>query len=1118
MNLLSLNCRGCGRSESVREIRDLIRLHRPALVFLSETKCSDKRAQELRIQFGFASAFGVSCDGLSGGLVLYWNEDSVVKLNSFSNNHIDVLIRNESLGEMEWRFTGFYGEPVRSKRKRSWELLKYLRAEYDKPWLSAGDFNEILDAHEQFGGIHREDWMMEGFREAVDCCRFTDLGYTGLPYTWDNRQQGDRNIKVRLDRALADDKFMELYDNTMVSHVQTTESDHCAILVQIKKSDWMDDNGGHRPFRFENAWTRHSQYTEVVERSWIPVGSDLAAVADSLNIVRSKLKTWSREEFGSVNKQLKEMRQRLENIRFNSLWSGPTREEKGLMNRISELMAREEAMAKQRSRIQWLAEGDRNTAFFHSRAKERSRTNKIKSLKLNDGTIVTNQGQLEEAAKGFYHALFTAQQGTDPLVVTNWVERKVSEEMNENLCAPVSDLEVERALFMMHPNKSPGPDGFTAGFYIKHWHILKSSVCSGIRNFFESGIMPQKINDTILVLIPKVKSPQELTQFRPIALCNVLYKIVSKVLALRLRPILDEIISDEQSAFVPGRLITDNVLTAYECIHYLKRKKGKTGACAIKLDMAKAYDRVEWSYLRQIMVKMGFANIWIERVMTCVQSVSFSVRVNGNFSEPFQPSRGIRQGDPISPYLFLLCGEGLSCLFRRIGSSFLAKGIRVGIHAPWISHLLFADDCLVFTQASEQGAQRIQNILEMYRVGSGQLVNKEKSAVFFSANCDEETKHSVHDASGIATEALMEKYLGLPTALGRSSDNQFENIATKIKKVVRGCSPKLLNGAGREILVKAVCQSIPTYTMGCFKLSKKMCKKLTSIVARFWWGGDDQKKKMHWRKWSEIAIPKCDGGMGFRDFELFNQAMLAKQGWRLLTNPNSLCARVLKGKYFNDCEFMAAGRKRNSSHTWRAILYGRDALKEGLIKRVGDGSSINPWTDPWIPLNHSKKPLVKKDRATANTVEDLIDFELGNWNIVALRKNFIAPDVKSISTIPIGRGMEDSWAWQPEKMDTLRYVQLISCLQLVGVSKGKLHLPMVERARFGRNYGQCQPLRKLEISGGGSFMSLFQHGLCCGKGILKKFHSVNYVVSTKQLDMLCLNAHGLNSFGGRCRS
>jgi hypothetical protein len=480
------------------------------------------------------------------------------------------------------------------------------------------------------------------------------------------------------------------------------------------------------------------------------------------------------------------MRDKLEKARANSLRSGPTKEECELMKKISDLLAREEAMMKQRSRIQWLAEGDRNTAFFHAKTRERARTNKIVSLKNEVGAYVTSQDELETLAINFYTGLFTAQDQTNPELITRFIQPRVTQDMNEKLCSPVTDSEIENALFMMHPNKSPGPDGFTAGFYIRHWDILKVDVWSGIRQFLDGGEMPDIVNNTILVLIPKVKQPQDLTQYRPIALCNVLYKIASKVLALRLRPILDEIISEEQSAFVPGRLITDNVITAYESIHYLKRKKGKSGACAIKLDMAKAYDRVEWIYLRAIMAKLGFSDQWINVIMKCVETVSFSVRVNGRFSDFFKPSRGIRQGDPISPYLFLMCAEGLSCLLKFSGEAHLSKGIRVGIHAPWVSHLLFADDCLIFTQASAAGAARLHNILEVYREGSGQLVNKAKSAIFFSGNCNDEMKHEVFEATGIPTEALVEKYLGLPTALGRSTEEEFEHIVTRIKKLING--------------------------------------------------------------------------------------------------------------------------------------------------------------------------------------------------------------------------------------------------------------------------------------------------------------------------------------------
>jgi hypothetical protein len=261
----------------------------------------------------------------------------------------------------------------------------------------------------------------------------------------------------------------------------------------------------------------------------------------------------------------------------------------------------------------------------------------------------------------------------EPEAILQHVPCKISDAMNESLTRPYTAKEVKKAIFMMGPNKAPGPDGLTQ----EHWDLVGPSVIAVVLNFLNGGIMVEDINKTMIVLIPKINNPQTMKQFRPISLCNVIYKICSKVLANRIRGFLDDIILEEQSAFVPGRLITDNVLTAYECTHYLKRKKGKKGACAIKLDMAKAYDRVEWAYLQGIMLKLGFDVNFVERVMRCVTSVSFSIKVNGKLSDIFKPTRGIKQGEPISSYLFLLCAEGLSSLLKSVGPVFLVRGVRV---------------------------------------------------------------------------------------------------------------------------------------------------------------------------------------------------------------------------------------------------------------------------------------------------------------------------------------------------------------------------------------------------------------------------------------------------------
>jgi hypothetical protein len=388
---------------------------------------------------------------------------------------------------------------------------------------------------------------------------------------------------------------------------------------------------------------------------------------------------------------------------------------------------------------------------------------------------------------------------------------------------------------------------------------------------------PAVINKTLVVLIPKGASPEELGQFRPIRLCNVIYKIASKVAANRLKVILPEIISEEQSAFVPGRLITDNIITAYECLHFMKKKRAKgLRCCALKLDMKKAYDRVEWSYLRAIMLKLGFHRLWVEMIMRLVTSVSFSVLFNGEATESFTPSRGIRQGDPISPYLFLLAAEGLSCLLKSRSESSILSGIKVATSAPVVGHLLFADDSMLFFRADRENAEEIKDALEIYCRASGQQVNMDKSSIHFAKGCSQSIRAEIMDLLDVHNEALSEKYLGMPTDVGTSTNGAFKYLKDRVWKKIQGWLEMLLSSGGKEVLIKSVAQALTTYCMSCFKLPRGLCKHINGLIRNFWWGSKEGKRKTCWVAWEAMTKPKGLGGLGFRDIELFNVALLAR--------------------------------------------------------------------------------------------------------------------------------------------------------------------------------------------------------------------------------------------------
>jgi hypothetical protein len=514
------------------------------------------------------------------------------------------------------------------------------------------------------------------------------------------------------------------------------------------------------------------------------------------------------------------------------------------------------------------------------------------------------------------------------------------------------------------------------------------------------------------VLIPKINNPQHLKNFRPISLCNVLYKIASKVLANRLKPILPFVVSENQSAFVPGRLITDNALITFECLHTIKQQRNKWPFFALKIDMMKAYDRVEWSYLHGCLSRLGFANSWIRSVMRCVTSARYAVRVNGDLTEPVVPMRGIRQGDPISPYLFILCTEGLSCLLKKQEAQGELQGIKNGRLGPSISHLLFADDSIFFAKSDRRSVDALHHTLNLFCDGSGQKINLDKSTIFFGNGCRNEIKMAVKQKLGVHNELLQDYYLGMPTDVGRSPIITFRYLYDRMWKRISRNSDRPLSRAGNETLLKEVIQAIPTYVTSCFQLPVATCEQMRKLIANQWWGLENGKRKMHWRSWEWLSSPKTMGGMGFRDMEIFNQAMLGRQAWRLLTDPSSLCARVLKGRYYPYGDFWDAPCPRSASYTWRSIFYGRKLIHLGARWGVGNGSTIKIAKDNWIPGSRPEMLRTLMPLTDGQTVDSLFAGNSLSWNDASVHSVFEETVAEQVLKIPISQhGGGDFVSW-----------------------------------------------------------------------------------------------------------
>ena len=288
-----------------------------------------------------------------------------------------------------------------------------------------------------------------------------------------------------------------------------------------------------------------------------------------------------------------------------------------------------------------------------------------------------------------------------------------------------------------------------------------------------------------------------------------------------------------------------------------------------------------------------------------------------------------------------------------------------------------------------------------------------KTTIFFSKAICEETKNHIKMALGVPETVQYEKYLGLPSLVGKNKKASFNYIKEKVWKKIQGWKEKLLSQTDREVLIKAVIQAIPTYTISCFKLPLDLCVEIESLIRRFWWGQNGDRRKIHWVKWTTLRQTKDEGGMGFKDLANFNDALLAKQAWRLLHNKNSLFSRFFKPRFFLDCSILEATDSTSGSHAWQSILKGRDVLLQGARWRVGSGESISVWNDAWLPsTNHPKILSQVVPRFEDAKVSDLINPISRRWEVDLIRGLFLPEEVELILSIPLShRPTEDKVIW-----------------------------------------------------------------------------------------------------------
>ncbi|CAL5355041.1 unnamed protein product [Camellia sinensis] len=874
-----------------------------------------------------------------------------------------------------------------------WNCLLKLKEEFPNPWCLGGDFNEIRQIGDR-RGCSRRDRGMKDFNEFIDKCEISDLPLLGRRFTWCNSYTGEK--WSRIDRIFVDPKWLEVF-NIKLWGLPRMVSDHCPLLMMEDERDW-----GPKPFRVLNAWFLHKNFQSFWESKWQESAVEGWAgfiLTQKLKLLKNNLKSWNVEVFGNVVNKLKSVEGDLHSLDLLAEVRDLDGEEKVRRSEARIEMWRLSRMVEwlwlQKSRLNWTMKGDKNTRFFHVITKCRTIRNEINSI--TEGDVVFEEPRhVKSKVLEYFQNQFSESWAARP-VLGGHFPSVLDRARADLLEAEFTEAEIKSAVMECDGNKAPGPDGFNMLCFQKFWNVMKGEVINFVNEFHRNGKLVKGINSSFITLIPKKDNPIGLTDYRPISLVGSTYKILAKLLAKRLKSVMPFIISEPQSAFLSGRNILDGVLIANEVVEGWKKAKKK--GVLIQLDFEKAYDSINWGFLFSMLKKLGFGAKWVNWMKECITSTRVSVLVNGSPTEEFSPQRGLRQGDPLSPFLFNLVAEGLHLLLSRACELNLIKGVKVGSKGVLLSHLQFADDSLLFCEAEVEEVRKLKRVLRCFEILSGLKINFHKSAVC-GVGVSTARMNEMAAVLNCKVKKLPLTYLGLPLGANPRKKATWKPVVDKVKSKLAGWKRKMLSFAGRLILVKTVTSALPVFYLSLFKLPEGVASELDRLQATFLWGGSEQVRKIHMIKWEDLSKGMDQGGLGIRNLRNVNKCLLIKWWWRFACEKDALWKRVICSKYkMGVGDWIPSLTPSNKfSPIWRGIISAADqctSLKEHYLNnfqlKVGDGQRISFWADNWRRsgcLKDEFPTLFRLSLEKKETLSILVDKKIrtGGWALAFRRE------------------------------------------------------------------------------------------------------------------------------------
>ncbi|GKB13443.1 RNA-directed DNA polymerase, eukaryota, reverse transcriptase zinc-binding domain protein [Tanacetum coccineum] len=711
---------------------------------------------------------------------------------------------------------------------------------YGKNWLckssckksSLGDFNVTINASEHSSGSSGKTIDMAEFNDAINSLEVEEICSSGFQFTWTKSLKNPKcKILKKLDRILVNDEFMQKFQSAHGVFLPYMISYHSPAVLHIKNGVPKKKSS----FRFNNFVVEKPEFLKLVDEAWREEmqGCYMYKIVKKLKKLKGPLKklSWSK---GNVFENVSKLKEKLSNVQAH-VDKNPHDEKLKIeavntLNEFVEASKDELNMLQQKTKIKWLNEGDKNTAFFHGILKSRRSKSRVEVIKNEDGVSFEGEDVNIQFVKHFES--FFGKVDNTSCINESMFKKKLSNEDARSMISEVTDKEIKEAMFDIDSNKASGPGGFTSEFFKRVWDIIGMEVCLAIKEFFYNGKLLGEVNSTLIALIPKVNSPSKISEFRPISCCNVIYKCISKILTNRIKSGLDKIVHINQSAFIPGRHIQDNILIAQELLRGYNRKNGSK-RCAMQIDIQKAYDTVSWSFLEDTLGNFGFHR---------------------------------KMGDPMSPYLFTLVMEVLSLSMEKNIEDSNGFGYHFGCKELKLSHMCFADDLLVLCKGNKESIEVIKRSLEEFSKASGLVPNLGKSIIFFGS-INERDKIDLLQVMPFKCGKLPVRYLGVPLLAKKLGVKDCKVLCDKVEERINTWRNKTLSYAGRIQLIASVLSSMQQYWASVYLLPNTVINDLEKLFKRFLWNAGDSARGKVRVAWKVVCRPKDQGGLGIKSLK-----------------------------------------------------------------------------------------------------------------------------------------------------------------------------------------------------------------------------------------------------------